>query len=197
MSTSELQSTVSHGGGEPGKDSSPSPSAVRGEDFDGNDTKVTGVTPTDDDGLARPTNSLHDFLASLKKPQDGKYFRSLCNDGVFRILTWLPTPPGLPTGIAVYDGLPMSPDLIKAYLDRKPWNQETEDRFRGVDGRKIPQEQWLQPLPGVLPSLGSKTEREEKRMGERMQLEERIARGEMGEEVACGSVQSNYDLQPR
>jgi hypothetical protein len=62
--------------------------------------------------------SLRDILATLRKPADGKYFRCLCDDGVFRILAWLPTPPDQPTGISVYDALPLSPFYIKAYLDR-------------------------------------------------------------------------------
>jgi hypothetical protein len=73
-----------------------------------------------------------------RKPADNKYFRCLCDDGVFRILTWLPTPPDQPTGIAVYDALPLSPFYIKAYLDRHEWSQKKEDTFRGVDGRRVP-----------------------------------------------------------
>lgn len=196
MSTSDSQLHSNHEGLEPGKDITQSLNQLEPKGSNSNEANITGVTSSDDVGPASPTKSLREFLASLQKPPDGKYFRSLCSDGVFRILTYLPTPPDLPTGIAVYDGLPMSPDLIKAYLDRKPWNQETEDRFRGVDGRSVPQEQWLQPLPGILPSLGSKNEREERKKKEKIRSEERTARGEMCEAAVCGSVQSNYDLRP-
>jgi len=197
MSTPGLQSPSNNGGLKPSKDVTQSPKQLKPKESNSNEAKVTGVTSSDDAGPASPTNSLREFLLSLQKPPDGKYFRSLCSDGVFRILTWLSTPPDLPTGIAVYDGLPMSPDLIKAYLDRKPWKQETEDRFRGVDGRRVPQKQWLQPLPGILPSLGSKNEREARKTEERIQLEKKTARGEMYEGAVCGSVQSDYDLRPR
>jgi hypothetical protein len=85
--------------------------------------------------------SLRDILATLRKPADGKYFRCLCDDGMFRILAWLPTPPDQPTGISVYDALPLSPFYIKAYLDRHGWRQGNEDTFRGSDGRTVPKEE--------------------------------------------------------
>jgi hypothetical protein len=61
--------------------------------------------------------------------------------------------------------------------------------------------QWLNPPPGILPSLGSEHECEEERRRiheEKKQLEERITRGEIDEEAgpACGSVQSDYNLDP-
>ncbi|KAJ4373423.1 hypothetical protein N0V83_003718 [Neocucurbitaria cava] len=73
-------------------------------------------------------------------PADGQCFDDLGSDGVYRVLQWLPTPPDQPTGIKVYDARPMPPELIKVFLDRQSWSQETEDRFRGVDGRAVPQE---------------------------------------------------------
>jgi hypothetical protein len=84
--------------------------------------------------------SPRDLLATLKKPADNKYFRCLCEDGVFRVLAWLPTPPDQPTGIAVYNALPLSPFYIKVYLDRYEWSERQEDAFHGVDGRRILQE---------------------------------------------------------
>jgi hypothetical protein len=197
MSTPGLQIPSNHDALELDKGVTQSLNQPEPKDSNSNEANVTGISSSNSTGSVISTNSLREFLASLQKPPDGKYFRSLCSDGVFRILTWQPTPPDLPTGIAMYDGLPMSPDLIKAYLDRKPWNQETEDRFRGVDGRTVPQEQWLRPLPGVLPCLGSENEREKRKEDERIQLEERSARGEMCEGPVCGSVQSDYDLRPR
>lgn len=79
-------------------------------------------------------------VRSLRRPADRKSFRMLCADGVMRIVHYLPSPPDQPTDYEIYDAKPMSPEMIKAYLDTRPWRQETEDRFRGVDGRKVPQE---------------------------------------------------------
>ena len=58
----------------------------------------------------------------------------------FRIMVWLPTPDDQPTRIGVYDGLPPSPEMIKTYLDRKPWIQSVEVQYRGFDGRNTPKE---------------------------------------------------------
>jgi hypothetical protein len=84
-------------------------------------------------------DQLNALLRSLQKPADRKCFHMICTDGVWRVLRYLPTPPDQPTDYEIYDAKPMSPEMIKAYLDTRPWSQEKEDRFRGADGRKIPQ----------------------------------------------------------
>jgi len=76
----------------------------------------------------------------MKRPADLKCFRQIGCDGICRTLRWVPGPDDEPTGIEVYDAQPMSPFLLKAYLDRHDWSQATEDRFRGVDGRNTPKE---------------------------------------------------------
>lgn len=85
-------------------------------------------------------NEFRVLIASLLSPADGKCFDDLGSDGVWRVLQWLPTPPDQPTGIKVYDAKPMSPEMIKVHLDTQPWSKAVEDRFRGVDGRAVPQE---------------------------------------------------------
>ncbi|EAT78043.1 hypothetical protein HBH56_203050 [Parastagonospora nodorum] len=139
---------------------------------------------------------------SMQTPADRKCISMVCTDGVYRVLHYLPTPPDLPTDYEIYDAKPMSPSMIKAYLDTRRWSQATEDRFRGADGRTIPQEQWLRPPPGIIPPRGSKNERDEnmrKYREEKEQLEQKITRGEISpnEPVACNSIKSDYDLRPR
>jgi len=80
------------------------------------------------------------MIASLRTSADGKCIDDVGSDGVYRVLHYLPTPPDQPTGFEVYDAKPMSPEMIKAYLDTRPWSQAVEDRFRGADGRAVPQE---------------------------------------------------------
>ena len=36
----------------------------------------------------------------------------------------------------ILDAVALSPTQIKKILDQMPWNQKTEERFRGVDGQK-------------------------------------------------------------
>ena len=97
------------------------------------------VTSDDVDGSTGAVDELREVLRSLKTPPDNSHTRGLCNDGVFRIMIWLPTPDDEVTRIGVYDAQPLSPRMIKTYLDRKPWSQAVEDRFRGVDGRNVPE----------------------------------------------------------
>jgi hypothetical protein len=80
------------------------------------------------------------MIDSLRTPADRKCVHLISADGVYRVLHYLPTPPDQPTDYEIYDAKPMSPEMIKAYLDRKRWSQATEDKFRGADGRTIPQE---------------------------------------------------------
>jgi hypothetical protein len=89
----------------------------------------------------KPTNDpLEAFVDSLREPEGGHHFHMICKDGVMRVIRYLPGPPDQPTATEIYDAKPMSPELIKSWLDRWPWSQEKEDRFRGVDGRTVPQE---------------------------------------------------------
>jgi hypothetical protein len=101
--------------------------------------QVTHANPAVEDTPGDTLSQLRALVATLKK--DGKSFQCICKDGVLRNLHFLPTPPDQPTEIAVYDAIPLSPEMLKAYLDRRVrWSQETEDRFRGVDGTSVPQE---------------------------------------------------------
>ncbi|KAF1846459.1 uncharacterized protein K460DRAFT_377655 [Cucurbitaria berberidis CBS 394.84] len=163
----------------------------------------TQLKPKDSTLYEAATDQLLALIASLRSPADGKCIDDLGSDGVYRVLQWLPTPPDQPTGIKVYDAKPMSPEIIKAFLDRQAWSQVVEDRFRGVDGRTVPQEQWMNPPQGIIPPMGTKNERlEEMRKWneERAQLEEKVARREISKDAlgpACDSVKSDYDLRPR
>jgi hypothetical protein len=124
MSSPAAQLPSNHEGSKPSNEASRSPPQLK---------------PKDPTLYEAATDQLEALVASLRSPADGKCFDDLGSDGVLRVLQWLPTPPDQPTGIEVYDAKPMSPELIKAYLDRQPWSQEKEDRFRGVDGREVPQ----------------------------------------------------------
>jgi hypothetical protein len=97
-------------------------------------------------GIARPTqveigtDQFRAMINSLRITADRKCVHLISTDGVYRVLHYLPTPPDQSTDYKIYDAKPMSPEMIKAYLDRKRWSQAREDKFRGVDGRTIPQE---------------------------------------------------------
>jgi hypothetical protein len=95
---------------------------------------------TQPDAAAAAKDQLWAFISSIRTPADGKCFDALGPDGVWRVLQYLPTPPNQPSVVSIYDAKPMPAELIKVYLDTLPWSQEREERFRGVDGRDVPEE---------------------------------------------------------
>jgi hypothetical protein len=112
-------------------------------------------------------------------------------DGVYRTLT---------ADREVVDATPLSPALIKAMLDRIPYNEERERVFRGVDGHKTPKEQWYKPLAGILPPpLEEKyRERSEEKLEEnrRWYYEERKKLETEGVEKDAVYLMSDHDLGP-
>lgn len=149
MSTPVSELPTNHGGLDWDKDACRSLSQSEPRSLSEHETKATSFIaiesqPTearlDDAKLADRISPLAAFLATVQKPDHGKYFSSLCDDGVYRRLMYLPGPDDQFNGLEVYSAKPMSPELIKACLDRHPWNQAVEDRFRGIDGRTVPQE---------------------------------------------------------
>jgi hypothetical protein len=79
---------------------------------------------------------------------------SLGTDGVLRSLT---------ADRDVVDAIALSPRFIKAIWDRMPFDQKTEDEYRGVDGTTVPREQWFRPDKSLLPPPMSEKRKEETR----------------------------------
>ncbi|KAI4952516.1 hypothetical protein J4E91_002988 [Alternaria rosae] len=164
--------------------------------------------PNSNNGVSQPVQAqtgreqLNAMFKSSKRHEDRHCIGSIGTDGVYRVIHYLPGPPDQISDYEIYDAKPMSPEMIKAWLDTRPWKQETEDKYRGADGRTVPQEQWWNPPPGTLFPMRSKNERDEEMRvyrEERKAKEEKIARGEIEAEVpvACNSIKSDYDLSPR
>lgn len=105
----------------------------------------------------------------------------------------------------ILDAVGFSPAQIKQILDLSVWSQETEDKFRGVDGREITSQRGLfDPSENERPKM-SEEEREEvrKEAGEvgrktvkriEVEKEEEV---NLAEKYVCGNARSNYDLRPR
>ncbi|KAK7894041.1 hypothetical protein LTR67_006742 [Exophiala xenobiotica] len=147
-----------------------------------------------DDSTAQPPSEAHREALSHNQQELGrivKAFRidpmggiSLGKDGVLRSLT---------ADRDVVDAMGLPPRLIKAYLDQSHYVKELEDEFRGVDGTKVPREQWFRSDRRLLPQPLSKEHKEEARrmMEENASLTEDISQ----EETCCvATVRSNYNL---
>ncbi|KAH8689060.1 hypothetical protein BGW36DRAFT_309174 [Talaromyces proteolyticus] len=67
---------------------------------------------------------------------------SIGRDGVLRSLT---------ADREVVDAVGLRPELIKAMLDRMPFNPQNEIDYRGVDGTSVPRDQWFHPDRKLLP----------------------------------------------
>ncbi len=97
----------------------------------------------------------------------------------------------------VIEAIGLSPIQIKELLDIQPWSKEIEDRFRGVDGRKVKDIQAL-----FEPPLDSKlTKHTEESLAE-LKAEGTDGEGWAGgvnitEKYACSRAVSNYDLSSR
>lgn len=120
------------------KDGDQGPEQLRLRDSAQNEDGKSGITQAVQ--VETGKDRLNALVRSLQRPADRKCIHKICTDGVYRVLHYLPTPPDQPTDYEIYDAKPMSPKMIKAYLDTLPWSQEKEDQFRGADGRTIPQE---------------------------------------------------------
>ncbi len=100
---------------------------------------------------------------------------------------------------AVIDAVPLRPNLIKAYLDRYPFDQEIEDMYRGVDGTTVPRDKWFYPDPSLLPPpLSAEEEAEAEAQLAEIEAELKRASKEgtsKAERSACVPiVRSNYNL---
>ncbi len=121
------------------------------------------------------------------------------DDGVMRSF-------GGPPERIVIDAVGFSPAQIKRMLDLHPWSQETEDLFRGVDGRKVVDHEALyNPPDSYRPPKYTAEEFEEakKKTAEhnrkiREKIEKERAEGvDVDAKYACTKQQADYDLSPK
>lgn len=114
----------------------------------------------------------------------------LGSDGVLRSLT---------AEREVIDAVRLPTRLIQAMLERQPFNQELEDKFRGVDGSNVSDEQMWHPDRESLPPplVRERRAEAEKALEEaKKMMEERKQRGE---DTRCRGpvVRSSYNLDPK
>jgi hypothetical protein len=136
-------------------------------------------------------------MSSLKRDPLGMF--DLGSDGVLRSFDG-------PYKHNVIDAIGLSPSQIKELLDARPWSQEIEDKFRGVDGRKVTDIQALlePPLdsrpqehtPESLAKAMEETAEKNRKLREQMEKDER-EEVNAEEKYACWTALSDYNLSPK
>lgn len=122
----------------------------------------------------------------LKTEPNGRCFHSLGTDGVVRVWhfdTW-----------EVIDAVGLSPAQIKEWLERRPFDQAKEDKFRGVDGRGVSKEDMFNPPQEIVPERPSKEFLDKHYQA----VDERKREGWKGDPDAgaCNVKRSTYNLDP-
>ncbi|KAM5347316.1 hypothetical protein ACJ41O_010321 [Fusarium nematophilum] len=110
---------------------------------------------------------------------------SLGRDGIFRSLT---------ADRQVVDAIPLPPRLIKALLDRMPFDPQNEIDFRGVDGRNTPQEQWYNPDKDLLPRPYVVPEEKRKEVEARIEEAKKLMEERKNKPKCPVRIMSDHDL---
>jgi len=122
----------------------------------------------------------------LKSDPMGNCFSSLGADGVLRVYHF--------DSFEVIDAARLSTVQIKQFLDRLPFDQAKEDKFRGVDGRGVSDEDMFNPPEDIRPKRPS-----EEVLQEHRRLVEELRRKEVKKDsnaVCQWGNRSNYNLDP-
>ncbi|CZR48713.1 uncharacterized protein FPRO_03966 [Fusarium proliferatum ET1] len=104
--------------------------------------------------LSPEQKEISDILRNMDRDPDLMGLVDLGKDGVFRFLD---------ADRNIHYAVPLRPALIKALIDRLPYDPEVEKFWRGVDGTKVPEEQWYNPPEGILPPPLTEDERREEK----------------------------------
>ena len=130
---------------------------------------------------------LSNIFRNMKSSSDSAFV--LGCDGVLRTLT---------IDHDILDAIGLPPRLIKAFLDRHPFDPQMEDMYRGVDGTKVSQEQCWKPDPSLLPPpLPAEVKARIKKENEEHKdiIQENIRKMETGELKPCGvAIRSDHDI---
>jgi hypothetical protein len=115
----------------------------------------------------------------------GQSFSHLGADGVFRVFH--------SSTYEVIDAVRLSTAQIKEVLDRWPFDQAVEDKFRGVDGRGVSDKDMFNPPEEIRPRRPTEEQLQEV---QRMADERKRKGVKKDSNTVCGLRKSNYNLDP-
>jgi len=126
------------------------------------------------------------IIKSFKREPTGSDFFSLGADGVLRVYYSIYHP----KAFEVIYAARLSTAQIKQFLDRQPFNQAKEGKFRGVDGCGVSDEDMFNPPEEIRPERPTEEAvREHQRV-----LQERKLNPVKVDGGSCGSKKSSYNL---
>ena len=131
------------------------------------------------------TRTARSLCRSLERDPKGQSFSTLGADGVFRVFH--------SSSYEVIDGVRLSTAQIKEVLDRSPFDQATEDKFRGVDGRGVSDKDIFDPPEEIRPKRPTEDQRQEI---QRIIDEQKRKGVKKDSNAVCGLRKGNYNLDP-
>ena len=135
------------------------------------------------------TQTVWEITKSFKREPTGSDFFMLGADGVLRVYYSIYHP----KAFEVIDAARLSTAQIKQYLDRHPFDQAKEDKFRGVDGRGVSDEDLFNPPEEIRPERPT----EEFVRKHQLAVEERKRHPVKVDRALCRMNKSNYNLGPK
>lgn len=115
------------------------------------------------------TPTVMKILSVLKHDPKRHDFFHIGADGVLRIYQ--------SDTYEIIDAARLSTAQIKQYLDRSPFNQAREDKFRGVDGRGVSDKDLFNPPEDIRPKRPTEEQLEEHRRVVAEQMAEQHRKG--------------------
>jgi hypothetical protein len=129
------------------------------------------------------------IIGALKREPNGRSFHCLGADGVMRVWhfdDWV-----------VIDAVGLSSAQIKEYLERRPFDQATEDKFRGVDGRGVSKENMFSPREEIIPERPPQWLVDKHRREHEERKRNGFPRTHDPNAVSCRAKRSIYNLSPK
>ncbi|KAG9186381.1 hypothetical protein G6011_02937 [Alternaria panax] len=102
---------------EPDDDAHPNLDLVGPEYSTQHEISVESSQPAEAKAATDPLNA---FINSMQECEYPHHFHMICKGGVMRMIRHVPRSPNQETDIEIFDAKPMSPELIKSWLDREP-----------------------------------------------------------------------------
>ncbi|POR34171.1 Uncharacterized protein TPAR_05620 [Tolypocladium paradoxum] len=142
-------------------------------------------SPSSNSDVSEDQLELSRILKGFKHDLTFNGIWSLAEDGVLRSLT---------ADRDVVDAIALPPRLIKAMLDRMPFDPQNEVKYRGVDGTTVPREQWFHPDKNLLPPPLVLTDEQRREAETKVEENKKMVEEWEKRSIGVPYVMSDHDL---